>query len=59
MIEDERTSAPTPQEKAQPGSAMQGEPVPVEDFELPEGLKRQPMGAYSKDKAELGARESF
>jgi hypothetical protein len=47
-------SAPTPQEKAQPGSAMQGESVPVEDFELPEGLKRQPMGPYSKDKGRAG-----
>ena len=43
-------SKPTPREKAQPGSAVQGEPVPTDDFELPEGLKRQPMGPYSKDR---------
>jgi hypothetical protein len=29
---------------------MQGEPIPTENFELPEGLKRQPMGPYNRDK---------
>jgi hypothetical protein len=43
-------SQPTPHEKAQPGSAVQGEPIPADDLELPEGLKRQPMGPYDRDK---------
>ena len=47
------TSQPTPHEKAQPGAAMQGEPVPgssADGFDLPEGLKREPMGPYNRDK---------
>jgi hypothetical protein len=47
------TSQPTPREKAQPGAAMQGEPIPAspaEDCDLPEGLKRQPRGPYNRDK---------
>ena len=43
------TSEATPHERAQPGAAMQGEPVPTKDFQqLPEGLKRQRMGPYSR-----------
>ena len=47
------TSQPTPREKAQPGASMQGEPVPAtpaDGVDLPEGLKRQPRGPYSRDK---------
>jgi hypothetical protein len=43
------TSQPTPRERAQPGSPVQGEPVPTDSVELPEGLKRRPMGPYDKD----------
>jgi len=31
------TSQATPHEKAQPGASMQGEPVPAENSEIPEG----------------------
>jgi hypothetical protein len=46
----ENTSQTTPHERAQPGGAVQGEPVPdfSEDAELPEGLKREPKGPYSR-----------
>jgi len=43
------TSQPTPREQAQSGSPVQGEPVPCEDYELPEGLKRRPTGPYDKN----------
>jgi hypothetical protein len=43
-------SAPTEHERQQTGGSMQGEPIPTENFELPEGLKRQPMGPYNRDK---------
>jgi hypothetical protein len=43
-------SAPTEHERQQSGGSMQGEPVPAENFDLPEGLKRQPMGPYNRDK---------
>ena len=43
-------SAPTEHERLQIGGAMQGEPIPTENSELPEGLKRQPMGPYNRDK---------
>src|SRR3954454_15892444 len=46
-------SRPTPREIAQPGASMQGEPVPAtpaDAVDLPEGLKRQPMGPYSRIK---------
>jgi hypothetical protein len=43
------TSRPTRRERAQPGSAVQGEPVPTEERELPEGLKRRPTGPYYRD----------
>jgi hypothetical protein len=29
--------------------SVQGEPVPTEGYELPEGLKRRPKGPYDKD----------
>jgi len=47
------TSQPTAREKAQPGASMQGEPVPAtpaDGVDLPEGLKRQPVGPYSRAK---------
>jgi hypothetical protein len=44
------TSQPTPREQAQPGAAMQGEPVPTKNFTLPEGLKRQRMGPYDRNR---------
>ena len=34
----------------QPGADVRGEPVPTKNFELPEGLKRQRMGPYDRDK---------
>lgn len=43
------TSQPTPHEKAQPGGAMQGEPVPDHGAELPEGLKRDRKGPYGRE----------
>src|SRR5689334_10533965 len=43
-------SEPSEQERAQSGGTMQGEPIPAENFEIPEGLKRQPAGPYSRDK---------
>jgi|RhiMethySRZTD1v2_1073278.scaffolds.fasta_scaffold567629_2 hypothetical protein len=43
-------SRPTEHERQQSGGAMQGEPIPTEKFELPEGLKRQPIGPYSRDR---------
>ena len=48
----ENTSQTTPHERAEPGGAVQGEPVPdlSEDAELPEGLKREPKGPYSRVK---------
>jgi hypothetical protein len=43
------TSEAAPHERVQPGAAIQGEPVPTKDFEqLPEGLKRQRKGPYSR-----------
>ena len=44
------TSQATRHEKAQAGSAMQGEPVPSESVDLPVGLKRPRAGPYDKDK---------
>jgi hypothetical protein len=43
------TSQLTPRERAQPGSTVQGEPVPTADVALPEGLKRRPTGPYYRD----------
>jgi hypothetical protein len=43
-------SEPTDREREQTGGSMQGEPIPTKNFNLPEGLKRQPMGPYSRDK---------
>jgi hypothetical protein len=43
-------SEPTDREREQTGGPMQGEPIPTKDFNLPEGLKRQPTGPYSRDK---------
>jgi hypothetical protein len=43
-------SEPTGHERAQTGGSMQGEPIPTKSFNLPEGLKRQPAGPYSRDK---------
>jgi hypothetical protein len=37
-------------ERAQPGADVRGEPVPNKNLELPEGLKRQRMGPYDRDK---------
>ena len=42
-------SAPTEHERQQTGGSMQGEPLPTENSELPEGLKRQPMGPYNRE----------
>ena len=42
-------SEPTDREREQPGGSIQGEPIPTKSFNLPEGLKRQPMGPYSRD----------
>src|SRR3954470_2495554 len=44
------TSQASPREKAQPGASMQGEPVSAPNVEIPEGLKRQPRGPYSRTK---------
>jgi hypothetical protein len=33
---------------------MQGEPIQTKNYELPEGLKRQPMGPYNRDKGRSG-----
>jgi hypothetical protein len=41
----EDLSDPTPRKRAQSGGAMQGDHVPANNFQLPEGIKRQPMGA--------------
>jgi hypothetical protein len=46
----EDISEPTPRARAQRGGAMQGEPIPGKNFQLPEGIKRQPMGPYNRDK---------
>jgi hypothetical protein len=43
-------SASTERERGQTGGSMQGEPIPTENFDLPEGLKRQPLGPYNRDK---------
>jgi hypothetical protein len=43
-------SASTERERRQTGGSMQGEPIPTENFDLPEGLKRQPLGPYNRDK---------
>jgi hypothetical protein len=44
------TNQQTEHERAQPGADVRGEPVPSKNFELPEGLKRQRMGPYDRDK---------
>ena len=44
------TNQQTEHERAQPGADVRGEPVPTKNFELPEGLKRQRMGPYDRDK---------
>jgi len=44
------TNQQTEHERAQPGADVRGEPVPTKIFELPEGLKRQRMGPYDRDK---------
>jgi hypothetical protein len=44
------TNQQTEHERAQPGADVRGEPVPTKDVELPEGLKRQRMGPYDRDK---------
>jgi hypothetical protein len=44
------TNQQTKHERAQPGADVRGEPVPTKDVELPEGLKRQRMGPYDRDK---------
>jgi hypothetical protein len=44
------TNQQTEHERAQPGSDVRGEPLPTKNFELPEGLKRQPIGPYDRDK---------
>jgi hypothetical protein len=43
-------SVATEHERQQTGGSMQGEPIPTENFELPEGLKRQRIGPYNRDK---------
>ena len=47
------TSQPTPRERAQPGTAVQGEPIPTEGEELPERLKRRPTGPYYRDRGRV------
>ena len=46
------TSRTTAHERAQWGGAVQGEPIPdrSEEAALPEGLKREPKGPYSRTK---------
>jgi hypothetical protein len=43
------TNQQTEHERAQPGADVRGEPIPAENFELPEGLKRPRMGPYDRD----------
>jgi hypothetical protein len=43
-------SAFSEHERQHTGGSMQGEPIPAENFEIPGGLKRQPMGPYNRDK---------
>jgi hypothetical protein len=45
----EDLSDPTARERAQSGGAMQGDSIPAKNFQLPEGIKRQPMGPYNRD----------
>ena len=40
----------TPHEDAQPGADVRGDPNPASGFKLPEGLRRQRMGPYDKDR---------
>lgn len=44
------TNQQTEHERGQPGADVRGKPVPAENFELPEGLKRQRKGPYDRDK---------
>jgi hypothetical protein len=43
------TNRQTEHERAQPGADVRGDPVPTKNLDLPEGLKRQRMGPYSRD----------
>jgi len=52
------TSQPTPHERAQPGGAMQGEPVPARTSELPAGLKRARKGPYGRNSGRREERDS-
>lgn len=38
----------TEHERAQTGADVRGEPVPTQNFEVPEGLKRQRKGPYDR-----------
>jgi hypothetical protein len=44
------TNQQTEHERAQTGADVRGDPIPTEDFELPEGLRRQRTGPYDRDR---------
>jgi hypothetical protein len=46
----EDLSDQTARERARSAGAMQGDAIPAKNFQLPEGIKRQPMGPYNRDK---------
>jgi hypothetical protein len=55
----EDLSDPTARERAQSGGAMQGDSVPAKKFQLPEGIKRQPMGPYNRGtRGEVGKKSN-
>jgi hypothetical protein len=55
----EDLSDPTPRKQAQSGGAMQGDPIPAKNFQLPEGIKRQPMGPYNRGtRGEVGRKSN-
>jgi hypothetical protein len=45
---DQVRETTTPHEAAQQGADVRGEPMPSEEEVLPDGLRRQPKGPYSR-----------
>ena len=46
---DQVTEANTPHERAQPGADVRAQPLPSTEAILPDGLRRERMGPYSRN----------